>query len=326
MLLGILDSWQHREVDDDLQLELAARLPPSVRFGTSSWTYPGWHGLIYHGPVRTERALHQDGLPDYAAFPWFRAVGIDSTFYAPPKASVLERYSRQLPAEFRWTEKVWERISAPTFPRQPRYGERAGQVNPDFLDAQLFRDVVLGAHGDPGVALRTGPFLLEIQSLGRPGTVAIDRFFERLDTFLGALAGEARFAVEIRSPELLVPRYFATLNHHGATHVWNHWDRMPALRDQMRAAAAVGGLTAPFYVARLLTPLRVDYRASVERFAPFDRLQSVEGVMRADVVRLVEEALDRNAEATILVNNRVEGCAPRTIAAIGAMIVQRQSA
>ena len=28
--------------------KLAARIPPLVRFGTSTWNYPGWRGLVYH--------------------------------------------------------------------------------------------------------------------------------------------------------------------------------------------------------------------------------------------------------------------------------------
>ena len=27
---------------------LAGRIPPLVRFGASSWNYPGWGGLVYH--------------------------------------------------------------------------------------------------------------------------------------------------------------------------------------------------------------------------------------------------------------------------------------
>ena len=37
---------------EDASLEeftrLAETVPPDIRFGTSSWTYPGWTGLIYH--------------------------------------------------------------------------------------------------------------------------------------------------------------------------------------------------------------------------------------------------------------------------------------
>ena len=34
---------------------LAARLPREVRFGTSSWSFPGWKGLVW--PRRTTTAV-----------------------------------------------------------------------------------------------------------------------------------------------------------------------------------------------------------------------------------------------------------------------------
>jgi hypothetical protein len=53
---------------------LAARLPPGVRLGTSSWSFPGWRGLVYGGD-HTEAALARDGLWAYARHPLLRAVG-----------------------------------------------------------------------------------------------------------------------------------------------------------------------------------------------------------------------------------------------------------
>src|SRR5438876_430646 len=32
---------------------LGARVPPNVRFGTSTWTYDGWTGDVYHRPYRS---------------------------------------------------------------------------------------------------------------------------------------------------------------------------------------------------------------------------------------------------------------------------------
>ena len=34
---------------DAALLELAARLPPRLRMGTSSWHFPGWAGLVWGG-------------------------------------------------------------------------------------------------------------------------------------------------------------------------------------------------------------------------------------------------------------------------------------
>lgn len=305
----------------DLRLDLAPRLPQRVRFGTSSWTYPGWRGVVYSDAMKDEKVLAARGLSEYSKFPWFRCVGVDSTFYAPPRASTFQNYARQLPEGFPLCCKVWEHVTAPRFGRHARYGAHAGQTNPTFLDAGLFRERVLSVHEAPEIRARTGPFLLEFQSLGRASQVERDDFLERLDAFLGAVSGPFRLAVEIRTPALLVPRYFAILNHHGVTHVFNHWDRMPPLIEQMRAAASAGGLQADFYVARLLTPLGVDYESAVERFQPYDRLQERQLGMRDDVARLIGRALERDVDAIVLVNNRVEGHAPGTIAEIGERVM-----
>jgi len=163
--------------------------------------------------------------------------------------------------------------------------------------------------------------LLQFQPLWSTTTLAVKEFLDRLEGFLAGLPSDFRYAVELRTPQALTPRYFGILNDHGASHCFNHWGGMPPLVVQMRAAAAGGGIKADWYVARLLTPLGVGYTQSVDRFAPYERLQEVQPQMRRDVLRLARRAMDRNAEAWILVNNRIEGNAPQTIDALGRAIV-----
>ena len=54
-------------------------------------------------------------LEEYAAFPLFRTVGIDSTFYAPPTEETLRGWARHLPPGFPCVSKVWDRITIHTF-------------------------------------------------------------------------------------------------------------------------------------------------------------------------------------------------------------------
>ena len=80
--------------------------------------------------------------------------------------------------------------------------------------------------------------------------------------------------------------------------------------------------TAPFTVCRaLLRPGRADpeARAALE---PFDRVRSVEAAVRHDLVRLAKATIERDADAYIVVNNRLEGCAPLTIEAVARMLVE----
>jgi len=53
---------------------LARELPADVRLGTSSWSFPGWQGIVYDRAVTAGR-LARHGLTAYASHPLLRAVG-----------------------------------------------------------------------------------------------------------------------------------------------------------------------------------------------------------------------------------------------------------
>lgn len=305
----------------EFHFEAAARLPENVLFGTSSWTYPGWKGSVYRSDYRSDREFRAKCLAEYASFPWFRTVGIDASYYRPPTAEQLRRWAEFLPARFPWVSKVWQTLTMARFPKLSRFKERAGEWNPEFLNADLFRERVLPAYETAEAAPHKGPFVLQFTSLPLRDLPVPD-FLAELDAFLDRVPSEQRYAVEVRNPEILVPEYFAVLNHHGATHVFNHWTAMPPLIEQMKRSAEAGGLESDFYVARLLTPLELPYAQAVKRYEPYERIRQPLPDMRADAVRLARRAIQRGARAFILVNNRAEGNAPGTIDAIGTAIVE----
>ena len=111
-----------------------------MRFGASSWNYPGWRGLVYHREYEG-RGAPARMLEEYAAFPLFRTVGIDSSFYAPPTDAVLASYAERLPGGFPCVSKVWNQLTVQTFSKAQDKA-RAGQVNPDFLNPDLFVEAV----------------------------------------------------------------------------------------------------------------------------------------------------------------------------------------
>ncbi|MFM1848993.1 MAG: hypothetical protein RL417_2467 [Pseudomonadota bacterium] len=297
-----------------------AALPPNIRFGGSSWTYPGWKGLIYHRTYKSDREFRGECLREYGESPLFRTVGVDSAFYNPPSEEVLRRYVGQLPKGFQWVEKVWERITIPKYPGHPRYGEDRGTVNPDFLNPKIFEDGVLSLHRAAEIRPFVGPFVFQFPTIRRD-VMGASEFMFRLREFLGALPRDFRYAIEIRNQEFLVPSYFEVLNEFGVTHCFNHWHIMPPLKEQMKRAAAAGGLSADFYVARILTPLGVSYEGAVKLFEPYERIKRPNEEMRRDVVRLVKRAIERNVDAYIIVNNRSEGNSPGTISAIAEMVM-----
>src|SRR6476661_1565204 len=224
---------------------LRSRIPATVRFGTSTWNYPGWQGLVYHQDYGPKGAAARM-LKEYAAFPLFGTVGIDSSYYGPPTEAVLTSYAEHLPPGFPCISKVWSQLTIHTFTKA-QDPDRAGKRNPDFL----------------------------------------------------------------------TPMYFAVLREHGVAHVFNSWTRMPPIGHQLDLPNAI---TGPFILARaLLRPGRT-YNEAVDAFAPYDRIREPNPKLRRDLVRLVETAVKTKIPAYLLVNNRAEGSAPLTIAAVAELL------
>ena len=288
-------------------------LSPLIRFGTSTWTYEGWQGQIYTRKY-TKTAFARECLGEFCQYlyrgkPLFRTVGNDATFYRPPSANQLTRYLTQIPEDFQMCFKVWEELTIPTYAKHARYGSRAGQVNPNFLNADAFTKLVLQPYRDAQFGPNTGPFLFEFQRHGMPA----EEFIGKLDDFFGSVSAEFRYAVEIRNAGLLGPRYHDMLRAHGVAHVYNHWSYMPPLAEQHQRMKT---MTAPFTVIRLLTPLKMTYEAAKKRAEPYDKIVGELPEMRKDTVSLIQEATAENRSTYILVNNRAEGNAPLTIQAL----------
>jgi uncharacterized protein YecE (DUF72 family) len=284
-----------------------------IRFGTSSWAYEGWQGLVYQRTYPKSR-LSQDTLAEYAAYatdgvPLFSTVGIDHSFYRPAGATQLAHYAEQVPEHFRFCSKVWEEITIPAYANVPRYGAKAGKPNPRFLDSGAFRDLVL-APAQEGLKSKLGPFIFEFQRWGMEPAA----FLEALDRFLGSLPPGPQYATEIRNPDILGTRYLSILRAHNVSHVYNHWTAMPPLSDQHRLLEQT--FTAPHVVTRLLTPLGLAYEKAVERYAPYDRIVAAQPRMRQDTTALVQQAAAQGKSVYVLVNNRAEGCSPLTIQAL----------
>ena len=144
--------------------QLRESISELVHFGTSSWNYPGWQGLVYHRKYPKSGAVTKM-LTEYAEFPLFGTVGIDASFYRPLSANTYRGYREALPPGFKCVQKVWNRITIHTFTGH-QDGGAAGEKNPDFLNADRCINEVIGP------ALEhfredLGPFVFEVQTIAR---------------------------------------------------------------------------------------------------------------------------------------------------------------
>jgi uncharacterized protein YecE (DUF72 family) len=285
---------------------VAAALPPGVRFGTSSWSFPGWKGLVYSGG-RTAAQLSRDGLREYAQHPLLGTVGVDRSYYARVPDEDFRRYAGQLPDRFPCCCKAPARVTSALKPDRG-----SAEPNPDFLSAERLIDDLLEPVGRAFRA-HAGPFILQFPPLLRRSGLDRAVFIDGLDRLLGGLPRDFQYAVEVRDRALLGPDYAQALTRHGAAHVYNAWTAMPLPGEQ---AARVPLDAMPFLVVRLLLRPGATYEEQREAFAPFDRLVAPDEAMRDQVVDLVGRAVARAIPAYVLVNNKAEGSSPLTIEAL----------
>ncbi|RPH56533.1 DUF72 domain-containing protein, partial [bacterium] len=280
---------------------LGRELPEGVRLGGSTWSFPGWAGLVYdreHSPSR----LAREGLAAYARYPLFRAVGLDRTHYMPVPAEDLAAYKTQVPEGFQFLIKAHEVCSLARFPDHARYGAQRGQENPLFLDAAYTADQVVAPFVE-GMGTGAGALLFQFapQSLGTPG-----QFAERLEAFLSALPRGPVYAVELRNRELVTAEYGDALAAVGACHCHNVHPRMPDVRVQARLAGTHRG---PRTVLRWLLADGMTYEEAGRRYAPFNRMAAPDPANRQAVAHLAREALAANRPFLCTINNNAEGCA-----------------
>src|SRR5262245_21370455 len=149
---------------------LAAALPPGVFFGTSSWSFPGWAGIVYKSE-RSTTELAREGLREYAEHPLLTTVGIDRSYYAPLPVADLAAYADQLPDTFRCCVKAPAAVTAYALGGP---GARPSR-NPDFLSV----DRLIGDLLEPlSIAFRphTGPIILEFPPFARTIRLEPDAF------------------------------------------------------------------------------------------------------------------------------------------------------
>jgi uncharacterized protein YecE (DUF72 family) len=292
---------------------IAAELPDDIRFGTSSWSFPGWKGIVYSGAV-TSAAIAQDGLRQYAANALFRTVGIDRSYYAPIPIEDLRRYAEQLPNGFQGCAKAPSSVTATTM------GPGSATVNPDFMSADRMIDEQLEPFA---LAFRehTGPFVLEFPPFPRNGRIEPGEFLARLDRFLEHLPRDFQYAVELRDERLLTPEYRAILQRHRIGHTYNYWSAMPGLIPQTRI---VPPEDLPFAVIRLLLRPGTWYEDQRERFQPFNAIVAPDALMRQDVVDLSERVLTSGRKLWVLVNNKAEGSSPLSIMELAKRVAARR--
>jgi len=286
---------------------LGSRLPASLRLGTSSWSFPGWSGLVYDRTA-SEQALARDGLRAYARHPLFRSVGVDKTYYRPAPRAEFERLAAQVPAEFRFLVKMWRGVVEQAPP-----GPASAFLDARVAEAECVRPAI------EGLGEKAGPLLFQVPPMHLAAARDARRFLESLGAMLRALPRGPLYAVEVRSRALVGPELGELLADVGAVPCLTVHPTMPDVETQSRALAL--DPSRPL-VMRWMLRANHRYEEAKDLYAPFDRIVEPDDPSRDALARLARAATAAGLGVWVIVNNKAEGSSPLSVERLARRIAE----
>lgn len=295
-------------------VELADALPGRLRFGTSSWNFPGWAGLVWDREY-PEATLSRYGLPAYASHPLLRTVSLDRGFYRPLDATLFAEYAAQVPDHFRFMVKAPSQVTDPL--RRDDAG-RGQQLNEDFLNPAVARQRFIEPAIE-GLGEKMGVMVFQVSPLPGALLAQLPALIERLGAMLAALprvtdlAPDAVVAVEVRNSQWLTPQFAAVLAEHGATYCLGLHAKMPPIADQLAVLRALwpGPLVCRWTLHSRHGPF--GYENARRQYLPFNRLMDPDVDTREALARVIAGTVGAGQNAWVALGNRAEGSAPLSI-------------
>ena len=300
---------------------LAASLPPNVRLGSSSWTYPGWAGLVWDTEY-PDALLSKEGLNAYGQHPLLRSVSVDRSFYRPLTQDQYARYAAQVPEDFRFVVKAPSHVTDALVRGEDGRGL---QPNPAFLDPALAtQDFVAPALA--GLGHKVGALVFQLSPMPRHLLNNLPLVLQRLRTLLLAqpplspIAPDGVLAVEFRDREWLdpvfMPELAAVLREAGATWCLCLHAKMPRLAEQLPLLRMLW--PGPMVCRWNLNPLHgaYGYEDAQREYSPYDRIHDVDQDTRDLLVRSIAGIAGAGQNVFVTISNKAEGCAPLSVRAL----------
>lgn len=320
-----LPARAHNEVlpasHDESVRALAHALPARLRLGTSSWSYPGWAGLVWDREYGNS-LLSRSGLTAYSQHPLLRSVCIDRGFYRPLTEAQYAKYAAQVPDDFRFV------VKAPSLVTDAQVRDEDGkgqQANPAFLDPVLaVQEFVAPALA--GLGHKVGALVFQISPLPFLQLQRLPLLLERLRLMLKALPDvraatpDGVIAVEMRDPEWLdpavAPALAGVLKETGVTYCLGLHAKMPRMAEQLPLLRALW--PGPMVCRWNLNPLHgaYGYEQAQREYSPYDRIQDVDEDTRALIVRTACAIAGAGQNVYVTISNKAEGCAPLSALAL----------
>ncbi|MCG6912707.1 DUF72 domain-containing protein [bacterium BMS3Abin03] len=275
-----------------------------TRFGTCSWKYDSWKGIIYSN----EKDINY--LQEYSRH--YSTVEIDQWFWSLfpqnkvllPDKNVVEEYNSSTPDDFLFTIKVPNSLTLTHF--YNRNKKEPLVPNPYFLSVELFNEFISSIKS---INKKTACLIFQFEYLNKQKMKSLNEFQTRFRQFHSQLNGlEIPLAVEIRNPDYLNENYFSFINDLNMAHVFLEGYFMPPV-------AEIYNKYKKFIKNFTVLRLHGTDRTGIEKISKenWDKIYIDRSGEILKLVKLIKEIQRKEVDIFAYVNNHFEGSAPLTI-------------
>lgn len=313
-------------------------MPGNIRLGTSSWSFPGWKGIVWDDDY-SDTKLSRQGLTAYASHPVLRCVGIDRSFYKPMTIVEYQKYAEQVPEHFRFLVKAPSVVTDAVVRGEKGEGLSS---NPCFLDARIAEELFV-TPCLTGLGAKAGVLVFQMSPLPADLLRDIPALVQRIEAFFAALpplpsfsaksdtgnsADDGRvipgpcYALEIRDGALLTPRLMRALGQLGVRYCIGLHARMPHVERQAAALAMLDEAGAGPLVVRWNLNSGHRYEQAKAKYAPFDKIVDPDPTTRDVLAALATHYALAGHPVYVIVNNKAEGSSPLSCLALAERITE----
>lgn len=276
----------------------------TIRFGTCSWKYESWKGIIY--PENSEFNY----LKEYSNH--FNSVEIDQWFwslFAPskvvlPNKKIVNEYKNSVTKDFLFTIKIPNSITLTHFYRKNKSEELI--KNPHFLSFDLFNQFLDSL--EP-LLDQLGCLIFQFEYLNKEKMNSQTQFQNLFYDFWDKVSGASiPIGIEIRNPNYLNKNYFAFLEQLKLVPVMLEGYYMPPVVESCK-------MFMNNFNGRMVFRLHGSDRTGIEKISGenWNQIYNDKTAELEKLSNLFKDLLNRKVELFVNVNNHFEGSAPLTI-------------
>jgi uncharacterized protein YecE (DUF72 family) len=282
-----------------------------LRFGTCSWKYDSWIGLVY------SNSKSKNYLSEYSSR--FDTVEVDQWFWSLfppakavlPKKNVVEEYKKSVPDNFLFTIKVPNSITLTHFYKDRKEDEL--RPNPFFLSVELFAEFL---DSIAPIKKQIGCLIFQFEYLNKQKMSSLSQFQLKFKEFYNKLDKKIPpVGIEIRNPNYLNEKYFSFLSDLDLAPVFLEGYYMPPVTEIYNKYKK---LVKNLAVIRLHGP----DRKGIEKIANdnWNQIYINRDKELSLIVEMIKEFQSNEVDLFVNVNNHFEGSAPLTIEKIRNLI------